>query len=101
MSKAGDTNGDGYADTIVGAQAYTSTFTTSAGKAYVFYGSSSGASASSYTRLTASDGATGDEFGYDVSGGGDVDGDGYDDVIVGAVLDNVGSNSYQIGRAHV
>jgi hypothetical protein len=100
VSKAGDTNGDGYDDLIVGAYAYTSTFTSSAGKAYVFYGNSSGASASSYTRLTASDGATGDEFGYDVSGGGDVDGDGYDDVIVSAVLDAVGSSSSQ-GSAYV
>lgn len=100
VSQAGDTDGDGYDDVLVGAYAYTSTFTSSAGKAYVFYGDGSGASASSNTRLTASDGATGDEFGFDVSGGGDVDGDGYDDVIVGAVLDSVSSRGSQ-GSAYV
>jgi hypothetical protein len=82
VSSAGDIDGDGHDDIIVGAF--------SANAAYVYYGTPAGVSTASEQILTASDG--GGEFGYSVSGGGDLDGDGYDDVVVGAP--NNGSSSH-------
>lgn len=77
-ASAGDVNNDGYSDILVGALG----FNGSTGKAYAYYGSSSGVS------MTASWTATGEylgsEFGYSVSSAGDVNNDGYDDIIVGA-----------------
>ncbi len=81
VSKAGDVNGDGYSDVIVGAYAYDNPETDEGG-AFVYRGSPSGLSAS-YNWMAESDQ---DEawFGYSVSTAGDVNGDGYSDVIVGA-----------------
>ncbi len=80
VSDAGDVNGDGYDDVIVGAYNYDS----GVGQAYVFSGSSSGVSSTASTTLSASSSAY---FGWSVSGAGDVDSDGYDDVIVGSYGD--------------
>ncbi len=90
VSGAGDVNADGYDDVIVGAQGYRSR----TGRAYVHAGSSAGVSSTASTTLTGE--ATGDAFGLSVSGAGDVDADGYGDVIVGAAL----YDSYT-GRAYV
>jgi hypothetical protein len=87
VSGAGDVNGDGYSDVIVGADQYDGG-QVHEGRAFVYHGSSSGLSASA----TWSDESDQDAayFGYSVSGAGDVNGDGYSDVIVGAHLyDNV------------
>ena len=45
-------------------------------------------------KLLASDGAANDQFGHRVAGAGDVDGDGYDDVVVGAYNDVDGGSVY-------
>jgi len=75
---AGDVNGDGYDDVIIGAYGYSS----GKGKAYLYLGSATGLSPSSaWTAVGANDG---DNFGYSVACAGDVNGDGYDDVIIGA-----------------
>ncbi|MBX3054721.1 MAG: FG-GAP repeat protein, partial [Caldilineaceae bacterium] len=79
VAGAGDVNGDGYADVIVGAEGYSS-YT---GRAYLFPGGPSGLSAS--PAFTAIGEATFDSFGWSVAGAGDVNGDGYADVIVGAI----------------
>lgn len=78
-----DFNGDGMVDTLVGAQTRNAGGGGSQGEAYIFLGpvSTSGAAAASVT-LTGAVG--GDEFGYSVAYAGDVNGDGYGDVIVGA-----------------
>lgn len=73
VSWAGDVDNDGYDDFIVGAR-YASS---SRGKAKVFSGRT-GALIYSF-----SGDSPGDQFGLSVSGLGDIDGDGYDDVIVG------------------
>jgi len=80
IGTAGDVNGDGYDDVIVGAPQYT--FTENEGAAFVFYGSSGGLS--STPALTIAGGQKGSRFGASVGTAGDVNGDGYDDVIVGA-----------------
>ncbi|MDG1478533.1 MAG: MopE-related protein [Myxococcota bacterium] len=87
VSRAGDVDGDGYDDVIVGAYADDDSGSYS-GSAYVYFGSSAGISTASEEKLTASDGNTNDHYGYAVSAAGDVDGDGYDDVIVGAYGDD-------------
>jgi hypothetical protein len=96
VASAGDVNGDGYGDVIVGADTY-SNGQTNEGRAFVFHGSASGLSA------TASWTAEGDQanamFGHFVASAGDVNGDGYGDVIVGAYVYDNGHNNE--GRAYV
>ena len=97
VAGAGDVNGDGYDDVIVGAYA-NSGGGSAAGEAYVLHGSSSGLS--STPDWSDQGEAIGDWFGYSVAGAGDVNGDGYDDVIVGAPYNNGGAGS-NTGEAYV
>ena len=78
QSGAGDVNADGYDDMIVGAPA----LRTGTGAATVYQGSASGITTTSRTTLNGT--STSGMFGYEVSGAGDVNGDGLDDVLVGA-----------------
>jgi hypothetical protein len=83
---AGDVNGDGYADVIVGAAGYDGG-QADEGAAFVFLGAASGIADASPTGAAAqleSDQA-GAGLGASVAGAGDVNGDGHADVIVGAV----------------
>jgi hypothetical protein len=75
---AGDVNGDGYADVVVGADRYKQ-FT---GRTYVYLGNASGLSDTPIFTATGED--VNNHFGYSVDTAGDVNGDGYDDIIVGA-----------------
>ncbi len=86
VASAGDVNGDGYSDIIVGHHLYDNG-QTNEGRVVVFHGSASGpATTPSWTYESNSASA---QFGYCVSTAGDVNGDGYSDVIVGApYLDN-------------
>ncbi|GGH69742.1 hypothetical protein GCM10011318_11070 [Phaeocystidibacter marisrubri] len=81
VSSAGDVNGDGYSDVIVGA-AYYSNGQTEEGAAYVYLGSSTGLSSTPANILESNQANA--NFGWSVSSAGDVNGDGYSDVIVGA-----------------
>ncbi len=80
VANAGDVNGDGYSDALVGAMAYSGG--SSRGKAYLYSGSDAGLTAT--PAWTATGEAEGDRFSVSLAGAGDVNGDGYADVIVGA-----------------
>jgi hypothetical protein len=96
VATAGDVNGDGYADVIVGASAYTNG-QTSEGRAFVYHGSAAGLAAA--PDWTAEGDQQGASFGVSVGTAGDVNGDGYDDVIVGANFYDNGQ--VDEGRAYV
>jgi hypothetical protein len=80
-ASAGDVNGDGYDDVIVGASRYDGAAYRS-GAAFVYYGSPSGLS--STPDWIAPGEQKGSRFGAAVSSAGDLNCDGYADVIVGA-----------------
>ena len=92
VSGAGDVNNDGYDDLIVGA-AGNDAGGSNAGRAYVYSGQS-GALLYTFTGEAA-----GDQFGRSVSGAGDVNNDGFDDLIVGAYFNDAGGGF--AGRAYV
>ncbi len=93
VASAGDFNGDGYPDFIIGAQqaGYE-------GKAFIYYGGPSLDATPDVTLIGESTGSL-TAFGASVSSAGDVNGDGFDDVIVGAPQYGSGGNQY--GRAYV
>ncbi len=105
VSSAGDINGDGYDDLIVAALAADPNGSTS-GSAYVFFGASGGFAAS--IDLSTLDGTSGfridgvslgDTLGSSISEAGDIDGDGFDDIVVGVAFADFGG--YDSGGAYV
>ncbi len=81
VSGAGDVNGDGFDDVIVGARWFDNG-QVDEGRAYLYLGSAGGPALAA--DWTAESNQAGAEFGIDVSRAGDVNGDGFDDVLVGA-----------------
>jgi hypothetical protein len=91
VSSAGDVNGDGFDDLIIGAFAASPNGIRGAGQSYVVFGSNSGFTAGlDLSTLNGSNGfaingiAAYDSSGFSVSSAGDVNGDGFDDLIIGA-----------------
>jgi len=78
--RAGDVNGDGYADIVGGAWRHTET-AAEQGAVYVWHGGPDGLST---TADFAAFGAEGEQLGFSVREAGDVNGDGYDDIVAGA-----------------
>jgi hypothetical protein len=81
VASAGDVNGDGFGDVIVGIPYYDNGETTE-GRAFVYLGSASGLEVS--PAWTAEGNQAYALFGDSVASAGDVNGDGFGDVIVSA-----------------
>ena len=91
VSSAGDVNGDGIDDIIVGATGASPGGLEAAGSAFVIFGKQSGFAADfDLASLNGSNGfringlVVKDYLGTSVSSAGDINGDGYDDIVVGA-----------------
>jgi hypothetical protein len=98
VSFAGDLNGDGHSDVIIGAP-YNDTPTGSlsdAGAAYIFYGPKSGNYSAASADIIIYGTSADDHFGWDVAGLGDINGT-YDDVIIGAP----GNDTSVPGKAYI
>jgi hypothetical protein len=98
VSTAGDVNGDGYSDVVVGAHYYDNP-QFDEGKAFLFLGSPSGLSGA--VSWTAEGDQESARFGFDVSAAGDVNGDGYADVIVGSPYYNNGEDDEGIAALYL
>ena len=81
VATAGDVNGDGYDDVIVGAPGYNNG-AGEEGAVFVYHGSAAGLSTIANWRAVAN--RANAAFGFSVATAGDVNGDGYDDILVGA-----------------
>ena len=100
VAAAGDVNHDGYADFLIGAYAHDGA-ATGTGAAYLIFGGATGwalrtelAATSTRTRFTGE--AAQDHAGRSVAGVGDVNDDGWDDVLIGAEgNDEAGSSAGQ------
>ena len=93
VSGAGDFNGDGVGDLIIGARYAGTNDSSQEGESYLVFGGSSVGS-SGLLNLADLDGINGfvingideaDRSGFSVSGAGDINGDGLDDVVIGAI----------------
>ncbi|WP_448267006.1 beta strand repeat-containing protein [Nostoc sp. DSM 114159] len=108
VSSAGDVNGDGIDDLIIGAPFAnpSNNYSYHSGQSYVVFGSKSGFNAQ--LNLSNLNGTNGfvinsinadDSLGYSVSSAGDINSDGFDDLIIGAI--SASPNGTSSGQSYV
>ncbi|OJA03021.1 integrin alpha, partial [Bathymodiolus thermophilus thioautotrophic gill symbiont] len=104
VSSAGDVNGDGLDDLIVGAYQADPDNKSDAGKSYVVFGkvdkNAVNLSALGTGGFVINGESAGDNSGISVSSAGDVNGDGLDDLIVGAYQADP-DNKSNAGKSYV
>lgn len=103
LANAGDVNGDGFSDIIVGSRGYRNIGGEWVGAAFVWHGSAAGLGPNG-TPANADWMAEGDEafsFGFLVATAGDVNGDGYSDVILSDPLYDLYGDGGSEGRVVV
>ncbi len=97
VASAGDVNGDGFADVVVGATSLDSQ-DTNTGRAYVYLGGA-GVFLDTTADTTLLGTSPGENFGSSVASAGDINGDGFHDVVVGAMRTSV--NGQRRGGAYI
>jgi hypothetical protein len=95
VAGAGDVNGDGYADVVVGDLGSAAVGSTPSGFAYVYLGGANGLSPTPLVALTKPDGTS--LGGITVASAGDVNGDGYADLLVGVPTGEMGGAYLYLG----
>ncbi|HXH55156.1 MAG TPA: integrin alpha [Gammaproteobacteria bacterium] len=107
VASAGDVNRDGFKDVLIGAYPASPRNLSQAGSIYLIFGH--GGTWNSSLALGSLNGtngvvingvATNDRSGYSVASAGDVNGDGFDDVLIGAYQASLGNLS-QTGSAYL
>jgi Putative metal-binding motif/FG-GAP repeat len=88
VDSAGDVDGDGNIDLIVGSVNHKGVAGTRSGAAFLAFGPFSGTSAAVDLGFTMEGPASGDLAGVSVAGGGDIDGDGLPELLIGASGDS-------------
>jgi hypothetical protein len=97
VSAAGDVDGDGYSDVAITSCTGGTAFGCGGGHLYIFRGGATGLTASPID-IASPSGAAG--WGQTVSGAGDLDGDGFDEVVVGADIADQGP-TFSVGSVIV
>ncbi len=110
VSSAGDINGDGFDDILIGADTVDNGLDVDVGESYVIFGRDDSVTPFAATLdLSTLNGTNGfailgvaeeDNSGRSVSNAGDINGDGYDDILIGAYGISTGSG-FNVGGAYV